>query len=264
MLRNSTPYRTRHKKRDGKERSIIAATFGGGALLVLLSAYLVYRWLAGSSFLLITDVDLVGGDKLDKKEIIQLSGLGLHANLLTISAGTMEQRIEAHSWVEKAAIEKKWPNRLIITVTERKPVAIANVEGDLHYIDGKGVIFAEMDYDSDLDFPIISGLSRKDLEASDPSPSLNCALQFLRYVGRNDPVLPGQNISEVNIRQKGDLVVFLADKPFPIYLGSDNMERKYLRLVKVLGWLYKKKEIEITEFIRLDYLPDKVMVGKTG
>ena len=141
---------------------------------------------------------------------------------------------------------------------------MANVAGKLYYMDGRGTIFAGILPTEDHDYPVISGLGEEVLQQQEPSRPVSCALQFLRYVRKNDPVLPRQNISEIAIQPDGNLIAYLADRPFPIYLGSDSMETRYYRLVKVLYRLYKKKEFEVTEFIKLDYLPGKVLVGKTG
>ena len=264
MLRNSTPYRVRQKKGEEKRIVLILTFFVIGLLGVSLTVYGMYRVLCKTALFMVTETDIVGADRITQKEILALCDLKLQTNLLTVSPARLQKRVEAHPWIAWAEIKRQWPNRLLVRIKERQPVAIANVEGKLFFVDAKGIVFTEVNPDADLDFPVISGLGRSDLDIQNPSGALQCALQFLRYVPKNDSVLPRQNISEINIRQGGDLVVFLADRPFPIYLGSEAMERKHYRLVKVLGWLYKKKEFEITEYIRLDYGSDKVLVGKTS
>ncbi|MBU1743269.1 MAG: cell division protein FtsQ, partial [Proteobacteria bacterium] len=64
--------------------------------------------------------------------------------------------------------------------------------------------------------------------------------------------------------ESGELILFLADRSFPIYLGQGDMGKKCIRLARVLGWLYKKNEFQDTTSIRLEYLDNKVLVERGG
>jgi len=264
MLRNSAPYRSRQIRRDPRKIGRLSVLAVAGLLCLATVGYLAYRMLCQSSFCAITDVNIVGAERVAQKEIMELCAIGLQDNLLTLSPERIRSQVESHPWIERADITRQWPNRLLVRIRERQPVAIANVEGKLYYVDAAGVIFAEIDKKAALDYPVISGSGGAALDSREPSESLSSALKFLSYVRKNDTVLPRQNVSEINIRSNGEMVVFLADRPFPIYLGTEGLERSYYRLVKVLYWLYKKKEFDVTGYIRLDYGPEKVLVGRTG
>lgn len=264
MLRNSMPYRARKAEEAERSLGLFLAKAGLGAAVLLAVGLGFYRLMAQSSFFRLTDVEVRGDEKTTERQIIEAGGIELHSNLLVLPVEGIRRKIERLAWVERAEIRRNWPGTLRIRVWERQPVAVANVAGELYYMDARGTIFVKVSPEEDHDYPVISGLDEESLEQKEPSRAVSCALQFLRYVRKNDPVLPRQNISEIAIQSDGELVAYLADRPFPIYLGSDNMETRYYRLVKVLYWLYKKKEFEVTDYIRLDYLPEKVLVGKTG
>lgn len=87
-----------------------------------------------------------------------MSGIDIHANLLTLAGNEVRKRIEADDWIAKAEIERHWPNRLEITIIERKPIALINQPAGLHFVDRKGVIFAAALPPEDVDFPVISGV----------------------------------------------------------------------------------------------------------
>jgi hypothetical protein len=87
--------------------------------------------------------------------------------------------------------------------------------------------------------------------------------ELLKLANRNNPILPEQSISEIHIAKKGELILYLLDRPFPIYLGKEGkISTRYYRLVKVLKDLYKTKEFSEVSYIRLDYQKDTILVGK--
>jgi cell division protein FtsQ len=134
-------------------------------------------------------------------------------------------------------------------------------------MDREGRAFIEVGVGMDTDFPVVTGLERIKEEGR-KKEILEDVLGFLRQTQKNDPNLPTQAVSEIHVSLDGELVVFLVDYPFPIFFGRGKVETKYNRLVKVLEVLYKKQESEMqisrVEYIRMDYLEDKVLVAQSG
>ena len=115
-----------------------------------------------------------------------------------------------------------------------------------------------------MDYPIITGLP-EDLSAdSEMEKSLGEALRFIKYASSGNLNLPVQNISEINVSNLDDFVLFLVDRPFPIHLGAagEGLRTKYSRLTRVLSWLYRKKKIGSTQYINLAYMKEKILVGQ--
>ena len=93
--------------------------------------------------------------------------------------------------------------------------------------------------------------------------SLKETLALLKLADKNKSILFEQSISEIHISQKGELILYLLDRPFPIYLGTDGkISTRYYRLVKVLKDLYRTREFSKVSYIRLDYQKDTILVGK--
>jgi cell division septal protein FtsQ len=220
-----------------------------------------YEQLGRSDLFQITAIDIQGWERIGKKEILELSGVDVHSNLLKISGAEVRALLERHNWIERAVITKNWPDRLIISVKERSPVAMVNLGNGLHYIDRHATIFAPVQPRDDLDFPVISGWRAAEPPGREnDAAALRDALQFLKHAERDNPNLPAQNISEISIRDNG-LVLFLMDRPFPIRLGRGDMPAKRNRLVKVLYWLYKRKEFDRVCRVDVDYARDKVLIA---
>jgi cell division protein FtsQ len=240
--------------------------FGRLALWLLVAAvgigglYMGHKILAQMDFFQVAAIEIQGCKRLSKAEVLELSGVDIHSNLVAIDGGNLQNRLEQDDWIELAEVTRKWPDRLIISIRERQPVAMVNLEGALQYIDKNGVVFASVKGADSLDYPVVSGLSNGEWPA-ELAASLEEALLFVRYVARHkNPNLPPQNISELMI-SADSIVLFLMDRPFPIRLGRGEIKKKYARLAKVLHRLYKRKEFNKVAYIQVDYTEDKVLVG---
>lgn len=279
-----TDFRFKKKKRPGgwadrqkketkpeKNRLLFLLTSAAVGLSVGVVVFSIYKWLAVSDFFQITAVKVEGVHRLDRQQIMELSGVTMRTNLLALDAAGAKNKIESHDWVKEADLKRDLPSVLTIRIQERVPVALVNTVKGLSFADKNGVVFAKADPPEDLDYPVITGLE-KVMDASidkmddglrERRDSLKKALQFIQYAGRGSSSLPRQNISEIFVTEKDEYILFLADRPFPIYIGTEVSSERYYRLAKVLYWLYKKREFSDVNFIRMDYMNSKVLVGKT-
>ena len=251
-------YHRKEKEKKFTGKLLLVASVLCGIIIVCSGiTLLIYQGLSRSVFFQIDKVDITGCQRLNTAQVLSWSGLGINTNLWSLRTSKLRRHLEKHSWIETAMVKRKWPNELLIKIRERVPVAIINQESGLHYIDKKGVVISPVLPSDGLDFPIITGREQNGRTSSMENASwLQDALDFIKYAGSGNPVLPKQNISEIHVGPEGQLTLYLADNPFPIYLGKGEMKKKYSRLNKVLTWLYKKKEFISTESIDLNYLAD--------
>jgi cell division protein FtsQ len=226
----------------------------------------------GISIFQLHEVTFTGCSATTGEALRARAGLVLYqTNLLRLDTKEVERRIAEDPWVSSVRVECDWPSRLNITVTEHAPLALIGDEGGkdggLSYIDQFGNIFMAVRPGQDIDYPVITGLA-KIQEKKQRQEILDDIFEFLRQTEKNNPNLPTQAISEMHINGSGELVIFLVEYPFPIFFGRGRAETKYNRLVKVLEVLYKKHEnkmqISQVEYIRMDYLNDKVLVAQSG
>lgn len=226
-----------------------------------------YHWLCRSDFFQVTSIDIIGSQEVSKETILQLAGVDVHANLLALDLDRMAPRIRSYGWIDTVNLRKEWPSRLRIEVRERRPVALLNTPKGLYYIDNKGQPFAPLTGQDELDFPIITGLENaltfhgNSVQIDSAFERMQAILNFIGYARRGSSSLPAQNISQVHFSKGNGVILFLADRPFPIFLGQELGKKSYSRLAKVLYWLYKKKEFQTVAYIRLDYLENKILVG---
>lgn len=237
---------------------ILLAVIGGGAAGL---GMLVYHSLSRSDFFQITEIRINGMHRLRRDTILNSGRVRVGDNLLSLNPDKIKARLAQEAWIAGVGVDREWPNRLIITIKERKTQCLLNRGGRLSYVDGHGRVFAAVKAGDELDYPVISGLQAAGGKA-ETGGSLALALKFIHYAGFGSDFLPRQNISELHFSKKGGIILFLADRPFPIYLGTVIDRSSYSRLAKVLEWLYRHRKFKDVSYIKMGYNDEKILVVK--
>ncbi|SHO44427.1 cell division protein FtsQ/DivIB [Desulfopila aestuarii] len=219
----------------------------------------------------VRELDFIGCESTSKDRLRLLTGINLYqTSLLGLDTDIVATNVEQDPWVSRAVVKRNWPSEIVIEVVEHQPVAMINrsttSQPQLFYVDKTGTAFLEVNPGQDVDYPVITGLDRF-AEEEQRQAIFADIYSFLRYAGRNNPNLPAQSVSEIHINEQGEMVIYLVDHTFPIFFGKGDIYEKYIRLVKVLEALYKEKRkgmlISGVEYIRMDYLNDKVLVAQS-
>lgn len=205
-----------------------------------------------------SEIRLSGARTLTERQVLVLAGLvgrpeaGL--NNLSLDTRAIGERLEAHPRIASARVKKRWPAGLSVELTEYEPFALAAFkDGPLRQIDRTGHIIGEASEGGDLDFPVVTGLTEADVENGDLGVRAQGALQVLRLAARGNAILPMRTVSEVRVGEGGEVVLFLADHPFPINFGVDRMQAKFNDLLSILKQLYDSGEIGQVASLEMGY-----------
>ncbi len=249
-------YPPRRESWFGDQLLKVSALSFGVIVVLVVGGVLLYEGVSRSVFFQIEEVSVKGCNRTTPRQILAWSGLDVQTNLWTVRIGRVRDKLEEKKWIARAHVARDWPNKLLITVRERQEVAIVSSETDLQYVDKQGVLFGSLLPEDVHDYPVITGyqmvLGGKDVRKK----SIKDALAFIKYAGKGSAVLPKQNISEINLSPEGELTLFIADHPFPIFIGKGDMHARYQRLTRVLSWLYRKKKFEAATMISMNYMQE--------
>lgn len=159
--------------------------------------------ITGSPLFKVAHISIEGLRLLDAEEISALSGIGHGANLYEMDLKDVAARIEAHPMVRSARIVRTPPAGVLITIVERTPIALVNLEA-LCGIDEEGVLLPF--HPTFVDLPIITGVTLKTYTLGRPvsEDGLRRCLTLLKDVRKVAPELWDQ-ISEV--RPGPDMIV---------------------------------------------------------
>lgn len=86
----------------------------------------------------IENVEVIGREQTDPRALLAAAGLKRGDPILAVSPDVVRQRIEAMSWVASAAVERRLPNTVAITIVERKPIALWQHNDKFALIDARG------------------------------------------------------------------------------------------------------------------------------
>jgi len=105
----------------------------------------------------IENVEVVGREQTDPKALLAAAGLKRGDPILAVSPDVVRRRIEAMSWVASAAVERRLPDTIAITIVERKPIALWQHNDKFALIDSKGDNLGPVPDASASTLPLIVG-----------------------------------------------------------------------------------------------------------
>lgn len=192
-------------------------------ILKILAAVLAVFILAEFAFYMVVvpatsriNLAVQGSSSVGVDELCSLAGLSGNERWISFDTAIVASRLASNPLFEAVSVEKKFPDRVIITLSERAPVAVAfgTVKGRTVpvEIDRNGVAFRIGNPSVGANLPLVTGLT---FENPVPGMRLNTRLKpllkDLGEIGAKNPVLLS-SVSEIKIEQKTyggyDLVIY--------------------------------------------------------
>lgn len=97
--------------------------------------------LLGNRLIVVRSVTVTGTHLLARGQVVAAADVPLGTPLMNVDAGAVTRRVEALRLVASATVSKDWPDHVVITVTERAPLAAVRMAGGGYdLVDKAGVI----------------------------------------------------------------------------------------------------------------------------
>ena len=209
-------------------------------LFFLFISHSVYVHLLGDPFFRLREIEVEGCQKVAYETLISLTKIDGMPNLFTVSLGEVAKRLESHPWIDHIRVRKVFPNKILIQVEERKPIAILRLE-ELYYVDTQGVIFSPVGERDEYNYPFLTGLTRQILE-KDPVEAKRLimkALELLRIADR-EKVSPLEEISEIHMEKIFGIQCFTKTEGVEVRMGWEQFGEKLKRLSFIWSDLRKR------------------------
>ncbi len=206
-------------------------------------------------FFRIKEIAIIGAGEYGEKEIREYITpiVKVNPNLITFPLSQVKIFLATRPYLNMAELRKELPGRLVISVKEKKTVAILIKDGFFH-LDENGDIIRPMYSGENIDVPIVTiDESMKDEEIGD---YLKTVAFIITLDSRSAPNLA---FSELKIA-KGEIVARSLDLKNennmipPIYFPVHNTEQKLLQVKKLWPELVKKKN-------QIDYIDNRFKKG---
>jgi cell division protein FtsQ len=158
------------------------------------------------------------------------------------------RRLCGIDWVEDASVSRVWPDRLVVRVHERTPVAFVYFRAGIpQLIDSYGVLL-ELPPKAQFSFPVLSGVSETGTEAQ-----LRAQVAVLLDVERDMGYLM-RDVSEVNVADPEDIrfVAQVERRTVDLMMGDGNFALRYQNFVSHYPEIQKRSPEVKTFDLRLD------------
>ncbi|MCX7635583.1 MAG: FtsQ-type POTRA domain-containing protein [Syntrophales bacterium] len=220
--------------------------------LVTIMIYL-YAHVMSLPFLKVREVVVRGCQELTEKDVLTLAAIPPFRNMLVVGLEETRRRVMKNPWIKEAYVGREYPDRIVIAVKERVPMALVKRDRAFYLMDQEGMTFKKMEMGDPSDLPILTGCH---VPVGADGRIGERSLALLRYLSSRGNYPHLKNVSEIHASERTGFSIF-TDNGFCLQLGFDNFENKFKRLPTVLADL-ERRDIK-AGFLHID-LSDPAMI----
>ncbi|RME23696.1 MAG: FtsQ-type POTRA domain-containing protein [Deltaproteobacteria bacterium] len=196
---HSTLQRRRQRLAGGARAAgklVLLAVLGAG---LGVAAWAVMRLFEQAPVLRVRSIEVRGCRRTGLQQVMEASGVRQGMNILDVDMRKSAEAIEKLPWVKSARVTRLVPDRVLVEVTEYRPVALLAASG-LYLVDGSATVFKEAEPSDAVDLPVVSGVvSEPAAEGSeDAKRRLREALRMLERI-RRLPCLKGKRVEQLHV-----------------------------------------------------------------
>ncbi len=231
--------------------------FLGLGLLAIVLVVAANLW---KSDLKVKRVTIEGNRIVETAELTQLIKVPKNTPLQEIDLMAVRRDIMSHHFIKDAVVERDLPATLKVTVKERVPLAIIN-STEILYLDEDGVVLPHSISKQLFDLPVLTGMP--DGLALAPgatlkNPDIQEALRILACTKLVNKELY-HLISEVRLRNGGDIVLYASEWGVPIIFGQGEIPSKLVRLEAFWNDVVRERGSDNLQYVDLRF-DDQVVV----
>lgn len=168
-------------------------------------------------------VTVLGATNTSLGTVRQVFGADYGRSIYEIPIAERRRRLLAVDWIQDATVSRIWPNRIVVRVHERKPVAFVNVpHQSVLLVDAEGVLLSPPPR-SNFELPVLSGVWLSQSEA-ERKTRVQAALRLLEDLGP-----AAATVSEVNATAIDEMrvVTEIDGKAYELWLGDTNFGSRF-------------------------------------
>ena len=229
--------RNRLKRRSGKiahEATTVVLLLGAVLVTGLLFIF-SYNFVLTSPWFQLEKAIVKGCAKTTEKDLLSISGVKPSQNILALSLEVIAQKIKTNPWVDEVSVVRELPNRLIIEIQERKPIALVKREENLFFLDSRGLIFKKFEGE-EANLPVLTGCAEN---GTDDRPLIKKSIELIDLLSASNSFPQIRNVSEIHGDENLGFSIFL-DSGLCLRIGFGDYENKLKRLKPVLADLVRR------------------------
>jgi cell division protein FtsQ len=198
--------------------TLITLSYGGWAI-------------AHSSLFALDGVELRGATHLTRADVLAAGGVRIGMNMLSIDPQAIASGVESLPLVDDARVERLYPSKLRIVVTERRPAGVVVTAGATWLIDSNTVVIAVASDALPAGVPIINvaDASNVELGRRAAAAGANDAMTVWHAM----PALLRPRLQSIDVPNRSAIALRLGSVRVTIGEATD-LDAKFLALVQIL------------------------------
>jgi cell division protein FtsQ len=163
-----------------------------------------------------------GMNYTSRAKVLQVFSADFGHSVFSVPLGERRRRLLAIDWVEDASVSRIWPDRLVVRIHERTPVAFVLFRSGVLLIDSRGVLL-DPPPQSQFAFPVLSGVKEEETEEQ-RRERVRCLARVQEDLG-----YLAKDISEVNASDPDNIriVAQMEHRTVELIMGDSNFGRRY-------------------------------------
>jgi len=192
-------------------------------------------------------IEIAGAAHASRAQIERVFAIDLGRSVYLLPLSERRDALRSVDWVRDASIARLWPNRVVVRVEERKPVAFLTLApARFGLIDEDGVILPPAA--DRFTLPVLTGVRTSDA-LSDRRESVHRMMRLTRDLGDNV-----RNISEIDVSDRDNLKVTAPrdGHMVTLLLGDRNYAQRYRNFLSYYSKIKRSLPNAATLDLRLD------------
>ncbi len=176
------------------------------------------------------DLQVIGMDHVSRQQVMKVFSGDFGRSVYLFPASRRRISLMAIDWVKDASISRIWPNKVLVRITERQPVAFAELSGGgptrFLLIDEEGVLL-QPEQPGKFKLPVVIGI-REESERAERRVRIQRMLRLMKEAGRL-----GDSISEIDVSNGDNLKVTeqVENRAIVLMIGDHNFAQRLQNFV---------------------------------
>jgi cell division protein FtsQ len=237
----------------------VAARVTGALLLAAalgVGSWAGYRAIMTSPHFAVREVVVPESRHVSREELLAMVAVEPGRNIFTVDLSRISRDLAAHPWLDRVAVRRELPARIIVEVGEREPALLVEL-GGLYLADRDGHVFKRAEPEETAGLVVLTGIAREAYlrDRARTEAGVRGALQVLKTYGQV-PARPA--IGEVHLEDDGGVVLYTTERGIALRLGQGDLPAKLQRFDVVWQALGPRQQLARAVYLDNRTRPDRV------
>ncbi|HEX7138487.1 MAG TPA: FtsQ-type POTRA domain-containing protein [Vicinamibacterales bacterium] len=230
--------------------------------VIAFSMYEVSGIAAQAHALRIEKISIRGNERLSKAEVARALDGMVGQSLVWTNLDHWRDQLLKSPWIHDAAMRRSLPSTIEVVVSERRPMGIGRLRGELFLVDEHGVILDRYGTRyADFDLPIIDGLVIHEANGVRTAGEAGAELASRVIAALKARSKISERLSQVDVSDLHNAAVILTGDTAVVHLGEDQFLQRvesYLDLAPAL-----RERVADIDYVDLRF-DDRIYVRPSG